>query len=120
MAPRSCSETVSVLSSPLRRLPFGAVAVLLAATACSSGDLDSAVSARDPGYVECVVPRPQRCTRELLPVCALRDTGVRCVTAPCPSWERKTFSNACTACADPGVYGWQPGACEEEGVIEDR
>lgn len=51
------------------------------------------------------------CTMEYNPVCATRDTGIRCITAPCPSSERKTYSTACTACADPKVSGWTKGAC---------
>jgi hypothetical protein len=61
--------------------------------------------------VACTDPRPQVCTMEYAPVCATRDTGVRCITAPCPSSEQKTFSTACTACSDPKVSGWVKGAC---------
>jgi hypothetical protein len=70
-----------------------------------------------PAYFECVVPRPEVCTKEWRPVCGLRDTGVRCVTGPCDSWEAKTYGNACTACADAEVQGWRPGECEEEGIV---
>ncbi len=61
----------------------------------------------------CGDPRPEMCTREYRPVCALRDTGVRCVTTPCPSTEWKTYGNACDACADADVIGHLPGACED-------
>jgi hypothetical protein len=60
----------------------------------------------------CEEPRHPMCTREYKPVCAEVDTGVRCVKAPCPSTERKTHPNACSACADPKVLGHRPGACE--------
>ena len=60
----------------------------------------------------CEDPRPQMCTREYRPVCALRDTGVRCITTPCPSAEWKTYGNACDACADADVIGHVPGACD--------
>ena len=60
----------------------------------------------------CTEPRPQMCTMEYNPVCAVRDTGIRCVTTPCPSSERKTYSNACSACGDKKVTGFQPGACK--------
>ena len=63
--------------------------------------------------VRCEDPRPQMCTREYRPVCALRDTGIRCVTIPCPSTEWKTYGNACDACADVDVIGHLPGACED-------
>jgi hypothetical protein len=59
----------------------------------------------------CPATRPEMCTMEYNPVCATRDTGIRCITAPCPSSERKTYSTACTACADHQVSGWTKGAC---------
>lgn len=69
-------------------------------------------SQKNAYYVQCKNPRPQYCTREYLPVCAKRDTGIRCVTTPCPSTREKTYSNACTACSDSKVYGYIPGgAC---------
>jgi hypothetical protein len=48
---------------------------------------------------------------EYAPVCATRDTGIRCITAPCPSSETKTYSNACSACTDPKVSQYVKGAC---------
>ena len=63
-------------------------------------------------YTECHELRPEMCTREYRPVCAKRDTGVRCVTTPCPSTENVTKSNACTACSDVKVYGYTMGACK--------
>lgn len=64
-----------------------------------------------PKPVACTDPRPQLCTMEYAPVCATRDTGIRCVTAPCPSSELKTYSTGCTACSDPKVSSWVKGAC---------
>lgn len=64
------------------------------------------------GYTQCEEPRPAVCTREFRPVCAQRDTGVRCVTTPCESIEPINAGNACTACSDPSVYGYYPGQCE--------
>ena len=60
---------------------------------------------------QCKSPRSEMCTREFRPVCATRDIGVRCVTTPCPSTERVTKSNACTACADEKVFSYIAGAC---------
>ncbi|HMJ16414.1 MAG TPA: hypothetical protein VK524_33600 [Polyangiaceae bacterium] len=57
--------------------------------------------------------RPQACTREYRPVCGEVDTGVRCIKAPCPSSEQRTFGNACTACADPKTIGHWPVSCEQ-------
>jgi len=69
-------------------------------------------AAREP--VACVDPRPEICTHDYRPVCGLRDTGIRCVTTPCDSTEWKTYSNACTACSDPSVERYRPGACEAD------
>ncbi len=62
--------------------------------------------------LQCSDPRPEICTLEYLPVCAVRDTGVRCATTPCESTELATYSNACSACNDPTVLGHSEGACE--------
>ena len=96
--------------------------IALAGLACSgtSGELPlPAPAGAAGGYQECAEPRPQACTRDWRPVCGLRDTGVRCVTTPCPSWETRTYGNACTACADPAVARWRPGECQTEGVVQD-
>lgn len=71
-------------------------------------------TALEPPEIVCSEPRGEICTFEYNPVCALRDTGVRCVQAPCPSFEWKTYSNPCTACADPQVAGYRHDACEAE------
>jgi predicted methyltransferase len=60
---------------------------------------------------ECTEPRRPMCTREYRPVCADVDTGIRCITTPCPSVEQKTYANGCTACADSKVLGYREGAC---------
>lgn len=52
------------------------------------------------------------CTREYRPVCAEVDTGIRCITEPCPSSQWETFSNDCTAC-NKDVLKYMEGACEE-------
>ncbi len=72
------------------------------------------VDKTDPEVTACKDPRPQMCTKEYRPVCAKRDTGVRCVTTPCPSEEWVTKGNACTACADEKVFGFKLGACAEK------
>lgn len=63
------------------------------------------------GFIDCEGPRPDFCTEQYDPVCAEVDTGIRCITEPCPSTEWKTYGNACSACADRQVYGYTPGAC---------
>ncbi len=59
----------------------------------------------------CPAQRSEFCPSVHKPVCAQRDTGIRCVRAPCPSEAPSTFSNACTACRDPKVHGFTDGAC---------
>jgi hypothetical protein len=61
--------------------------------------------------VTCTDPRPQVCTMIYAPVCATRDTGVRCITTPCPSTEQVTKSSSCNACSDPKVISWVKGEC---------
>lgn len=48
----------------------------------------------------CAEPRPQMCTKEFRPACGLRRDGTR-----------KTYGNACTACADADVQSQAAGAC---------
>jgi hypothetical protein len=47
-------------------------------------------------------PRPQVCTMDYRPVCASLATG-----------DRKTYANACGACADSAVVSWHEGECQE-------
>ena len=51
---------------------------------------------------ECSEPRPQVCTMEFAPTCARLSGG-----------DRKEFASPCTACADPGVSGYDKGGCQE-------
>lgn len=75
-------------------------------------EVDDVVTAPDSSkQIQCKDPRPQMCTKEYRPVCATRDTGVRCVTTPCPSTELVTKGNACTACADEKVFSYVQDAC---------
>lgn len=64
-----------------------------------------------PVFTNCPEQRPDICAMDYLPVCATSDAGVRCVTLPCPSTEQKTFSNACSACADIKVIGYSADEC---------
>ena len=83
--------------------------ICLALAGCGASDTDGSTDAAV--NVECQDRRPQICTQEYVPVCALRDTGVRCVTTPCPSTERVTYGNACQACLESDVLGYEPGEC---------
>jgi hypothetical protein len=62
--------------------------------------------------IECPTPRPEVCAEIYQPVCAIRDTGIRCVTTPCDSTEEIEYSNACSACSIPEVIGYIDGLCE--------
>ena len=72
-----------------------------------------------PALTECgESQRGMACTMQYDPVCASVDTGIRCITTPCPSAEYKTYGNACSACSDEKVYGYFPGECGGfEGTI---
>jgi len=48
----------------------------------------------------CAEPRPQMCTMDYRPACGLRRDN-----------SRKTYSNACSACADAQVISQSAGAC---------
>ena len=48
----------------------------------------------------CANPRPQMCTQDFRPSCGLRRDGTH-----------KTYSNACSACADTDVQSQAAGAC---------
>jgi len=86
---------------------------------CSSAESESGLTAPETALndqlnlTQCVEPRPEMCTREYRPVCANKDTDIRCFKAPCPATENVTYSNACEACADPKVISYVPEACEE-------
>ena len=59
----------------------------------------------------CTAPIPEACPTVFEPVCATRDSGVVCITEPCDSIEKVTYSNDCSACADARVYSYVPGSC---------
>lgn len=72
------------------------------------------LAAKEPssdGSTTCTEPRPEMCTRDYRPVCATVDTGIRCITTPCPSTEQRTYGNACSACGDKKVISHVPGEC---------
>ncbi len=48
----------------------------------------------------CADPRPQVCTMEYDPVCGQHRAAAA-----------QTYSNACSACADPDVVAYLPGSC---------
>lgn len=50
------------------------------------------------------------------PVCGRKDTGIRCVTTPCPSTEDITYGNTCALEADKAEFLYE-GVCKEEEVV---
>lgn len=103
----------------LRLLSVSIFSLLIAScTVQQQAQLQSQPSPQKTDFKECPEQRPQICTREYMPVCATRDAGVRCLTAPCPSREQKTYSNGCEACADNKVLGYIASACTQDSSVK--
>jgi hypothetical protein len=101
----------------------GLVALLVLA-ACADKQPDTPGPADDTdgmvderlAFTECMPEqRGLMCTQQYDPVCASVDTGVRCITEPCPSQQYENRGNACSACSDEKVFGYFPGTCEDMG-----
>lgn len=71
--------------------PFVLV-LFLALSACVS----------EPAIIACEGERPQVCTMQYEPTCAVMTSG-----------EEKQYSSPCNACADDQVAGYKPGPCPE-------
>lgn len=61
--------------------------------------------------------KPKICTLQYDPVCAKKDTGIRCITTPCPSSEIKTYGNKCMMNADDAEFLYD-GECITEELHE--
>lgn len=91
-----------------------ALALLALLTAgCPGASSDSAPASEGSVQQACEEPRPEVCIQIYAPVCAQRDTGIRCVTTPCPSAEPREYPNGCEACRDPKVLSFAPGPCPQ-------
>ena len=62
---------------------------------------DQAMLASTEELVSCPETRPEVCSQDYRPVCAVLQDG-----------SFKTYANGCNACADPAVTGYREGACE--------
>ena len=97
---------------------FKLIILTVSLTACAAQQ--ERVASQKNAITPCPEQRPHMCTMDYRPVCATRDTGVRCVTTPCPSTEQKTYSNACSACADTKVIGHIPGECPPSPATQQQ
>lgn len=97
--------------------PFRLIVITLSLAACTSSPK---ISTLKPELTNCSQERPQMCTMDYRPVCATKDTGVRCVTTPCHSTAQKTYSNACSACADSKVIGYVPDKCPSSSTAQQQ
>ena len=61
----------------------------------------NAIFASTKEIVPCPEIRPQVCSQDYKPVCAVMRDGTV-----------KTYANGCNACSDPAVTGYREGACE--------
>lgn len=94
-------------------------AIVLVACASTSpragaADPSPAPAAKPAAGETCKNPRTRHCPDTKAPVCATRDTGIRCVTTPCDSTELRTYDNGCMACLDPNVASFVAGACSDK------
>jgi len=76
---------------------------VLALTAISLGC--SSASVKDD-LTRCTEPRPEVCTMDYTPVCGLQRISGK------EQW--KTYSNACSACSDSTVVGYNKDACKAD------
>ena len=86
----------------LGSISFAMWLAVAAGCATSSPQEDSGGGAET--LTPCEDPRPEMCTMHYAPVCGVLDGG-----------DKKTYSNACTACSDHAVTGYTDGACGTGG-----
>jgi hypothetical protein len=85
-----------------RALIVCGIAASLQLVACAeTGPHATQDSASASDLVRCTEPRPEICTQEYRPVCALLNDG-----------SERTYASGCVACADARVLGYRPDPCE--------
>lgn len=78
-----------------------AAAMCLAALAgCAATPPATNTSDSASELTPCKDPRPEICTMQYDPVCGVSESG-----------DSKTYSNACAACSNRAVLGYNEGAC---------
>ena len=83
--------------------------------------LHSCSSSREHAVYQCKDLREQQSCEALSgQVCARIDTGVRCITTPCPSFEFRSYEDTCSACSDHKLTEVFTGSCEEFRVYLER
>jgi len=87
----------------MNRLLFIGLALLGLLPACGEQQQLDSATALPAGFEPCTEPRPEVCTLHYQPVCGYF-----------PAASAKTYSNACSACADTAVLGWKAEACAEQ------
>jgi hypothetical protein len=73
----------------------------LTLTGCTTVSKTEKVKNTESKITVCTEPRPQICTLQYQPVCALRQDATE-----------KTYATGCTACSDKQVESYREGACE--------
>ena len=77
------------------------VMAIFAMSGCSASEADTG-TLQPKDRVLCKEPRPAICTMDYRPVCGLSKDETE-----------KTYSNGCSACSNPEVIAYIPGACAE-------
>jgi hypothetical protein len=114
-SPRQAIRPLRVLSPRLTPgrlcLCLCLLAALLVGAGCAPPPTEPSSDLDLPASVTCDEPRGDVCAQVYDPVCAMRDTGIRCVKAPCNAAERREYPSACAACQDRKVLSYVPGSC---------
>ena len=88
------AELAAFIVEKIMRRSWVFIALALALlSACASQPVD---------MISCPEPRPELCTMEFVPTCAVLAGG-----------KRKEFASPCAACADELVTGYVSGGCSK-------
>jgi hypothetical protein len=102
------AELIELRSSLMFQLKNIWLALTIALSACAQTSEPAADAQPVGGFHQCPAQRPQMCTLDYNPVCAIRDAVVQ------PTFDLKTYSNGCSACSDAKVTGYFLGACKNQ------
>jgi len=101
------------VNTDLKQLTFLAWVFLSACTANTPGQERKPFEPAEPraNWSSCPEQRPEMCPQHYNPVCGYEVEPLN--SNPDPEGPSKTYSNACSACANTKVVGYLPGACPE-------